>query len=159
MIPLSNRDLINKLVDYVVEMSINHVHEGGIPFTALIADRHGTILGSGVNQVKENHDPTAHAEIMAIRNACQKTQRTHLRGTTLIASGEPCAMCYLSAIWSGIDQVIYAVDRDAAADAGFDYRWTYRLLTNIHEDWPFDVQGIDSEEGLLPFELWNKHHQ
>lgn len=158
MISHDDKELLNTLVDSAVQLSVDHVHGGGIPFTALIVDQTGNVLGTGVNQVSDNLDPTAHAEVMAIRNACKHLNQTSLKGTTLIASGEPCALCYMSALWSGVSQIIYAINRDQVAEAGFDYRWTYSVFATDMHDWPIRIQQYETERSYLPFEIWNKKH-
>lgn len=124
-----------QLMEEAVAFSVNHVHDGGIPFTAFVIDQDGVILGRGVNRVREHHDPTAHAEVEAIRDACSAHCTTRLQGMTLLASGEPCAMCYVSALYAGISQVFFAVDRDEAAAHGFDYRGTYSLFADDPQTW------------------------
>lgn len=143
-------------MEEVVAFSSQHVHDGGIPFTAFVVNTHGEILGRGVNHVVEHHDPTAHAEVEAIRHACRTIETPYLHGTTLLASGEPCAMCYLSAMFAGIDEVIFAVDRNDAAGAGFDYRDSYRMLANFPEAWPLKVSQYMTTKALEPFDLWRR---
>ncbi|PRD42627.1 tRNA-specific adenosine deaminase [Phyllobacterium phragmitis] len=139
-------------MEEAVAFSVDHVHDGGIPFTAFVVDQDGVILGRGVNRVREHHDPTAHAEVEAIRDACRAHGTTHLPGTTLLASGEPCAMCYTSALHAGISQLFYAVDRDEAAAHGFDYRGTYRLFAHDPKTWRSPaVRKLAVSEGLRPF--------
>ncbi|PID60182.1 MAG: tRNA-specific adenosine deaminase [Gammaproteobacteria bacterium] len=135
-----------------VAYSAKHVHGGGIPFTAFVVDAHGMVLGRGVNRVREHHDPIAHAEVEAIRDACRTAGTSYLSGQTLLASGEPCAMCYLSAFYAGIEQVYFAVDRNEAATYGFDYRSTYALLSHDPLDWKFPVvRKLPVPEGVQPF--------
>ncbi|QOG08843.1 nucleoside deaminase [Aureimonas sp. OT7] len=135
-----------------VSFSTEHVHAGGIPFTAFVVDTTGKILGRGVNRVREHHDPTAHAEVEAIRDACRVHGTPHLHGTTLLASGEPCAMCYMSALYAGISHVFYAVDRDEAAAHGFDYRGGYALFAGDPLNWRSPVvKKLAVPEGLHPF--------
>lgn len=135
-----------------VAWSAEHVHDGGIPFTAFVVDASGTVLGRGVNRVREHHDPTAHAEVEAIRNACRTVGAPNLRGLTLLASGEPCAMCYLSALYAGIGQVYFAVDRNEAAAHGFDYRGTYSLFASDPLAWQSpDARKLSVPEGMQPF--------
>lgn len=138
-----------------VAYAVEHVSSGGVPFTAFVVDAHGTVLGRGVNRVREHHDPTAHAEVEAIRDACRTAGTTHLSGLTLLASGEPCAMCYLSALYAGIEQVYFAVDRNEAAAHGFDYRGTYSLFCHDPLAWksPF-ARKLPVPEGLQPFQLF-----
>ena len=132
-----------------------HVHGGGIPFTAFVVDTNGAILGRGVNRVREHHDPTAHAEVEAIRDACRASGKPHLHGMALLASGEPCAMCYLSAIYAGISHVLFAVDRDEAAAHGFDYRSTYALLFSDPLHWQSPaVSKLPVLQGDQPFRVF-----
>ena len=143
---------LRQLMKEAVAFSLDHMHEGGIPFTAFVVDEAGMILGRGVNRVREHHDPTAHAEVEAIRDACRTLGTTHLHGATLLASGEPCAMCYLSALYAGISQVFFAVDRDEAAAHGFDYRGTYRLFAEDPQSWRSpSVSKLAVPDGLRPF--------
>ena len=143
---------MSKLAAYAKE----HVQEGGIPFAAFVVDAKGTILGRGVNRVLELHDPTAHAEVNAIRDACRTLGSHHLRGAILLASGEPCAMCYLNALFAGISAVYYIVDRNEAARAGFDYRSSYQLLEGFPEQWPMHVGKHTISQALEPFNLYER---
>ncbi|OZI22803.1 tRNA-specific adenosine deaminase [Bordetella genomosp. 7] len=130
------QELILKRMQETVELSLRQVDRGGIPFAAMVLDVHGRVLGSGVNQVREHHDPTAHAEVQAMRNACARAGATRLPGTILLASGEPCALCYLAALYAGVTQIWFAASRDEAAAHGFDYRDTYRIFAHDPLDWP-----------------------
>ena len=141
-----------QLMEEAVAFSMEHVHDGGIPFTAFVVDHDGVILGRGVNRVRKHHDPTAHAEVEAIRDACRTHGVSHLHGKTLLASGEPCAMCYMSALYAGISQVFFAVDRDEAAAHGFDYRDGYEFFADDPRSWrPMAVSRLAVPEGLQPF--------
>lgn len=124
-----------RLMEAAVAQSMEHVRDGGIPFAALVVGRDGLVLGRGVNRVREHHDPTAHAEVEAIRDAGRAHGIAHLHGATLLASGEPCALCYLSAAQAGMSRIVYAVDRDEAAAHGFDYRGGYRLFAQDPRAW------------------------
>ncbi|CNL13180.1 nucleoside deaminase [Yersinia massiliensis] len=140
------------LMEEAVAFSTEHVHDGGIPFTAFVVDASGTVLGRGVNRVREHHDPTAHAEVEAIRDACRVHGTPHLHGATLLASGEPCAMCYMSALYAGISQVFFAVDRDEAAAHGFDYRGAYTVFASDPRNWQSPiVRKLPIPEGSRPF--------
>ncbi len=153
-------NLSNQLIlrmQELVHFSIKHVDSGGIPFTAFIVGANGVILGCGVNRVQACHDPTAHAEIDAIRDACRRNNMTSLHGMTLLASGEPCAMCYLSAYYSGISTICFAVDRDEAANHGFDYREGYKMFAVDPQNWQYPVvKKLSVSEGLLPFLAYHK---
>ena len=159
MIPTDDQKLLKRLIDHAVDLSVQHVESGGIPFTALVTDSRGTVLGTGTNRVLEDHDPTAHAEVVAIRNASRARKVMSLQGATLIASGEPCAMCYMSALWAGISQIVFAVDRQGAAKAGFDYRSSYELFGSDMSDWPIDIRLYATEDSFRPFELWRQQQE
>ena len=143
---------LTQLMEAVIAFSMEQVYQDGIPFAAFVADHNGQILGRGVNRVRAHHDPTAHAEVEAIRDACRTRGTTHLTGTMLLASGEPCAMCYMSARSAGISKVFFAVDRDEAAVHGFDYRGSYRLFANDPRTWVLPkVSKLAVPDGLHPF--------
>lgn len=111
-----------------VNFSTQHVARGGLPFVGAVADGSGIISRLGVNEVHETGDPSAHAEIVAMRDALSSRGRKTLDGTILLATGEPCGLCYRFAIDHGIHTIYTAVDRDAVAVFGFDYRASYRTM-------------------------------
>lgn len=149
-----DQTVLADLVGQAVDMSLRHVQAGGIPFTALVADRRGAVLGAGVNRVAEDSDPTAHAEVVAIREATRGLGAPALHGATLIASGEPCGMCYVAALFAGVRRIVYATDRDRAAQVGFDYRGTYDLFAQDPRSWPFEVRQLAVESADGPFQEW-----
>jgi tRNA(Arg) A34 adenosine deaminase TadA len=107
------------LLRRAVALAADNVARGdGGPFGALIA-RDGEIIGEGWNQVVRRKDPTAHAEMLAIRAACARLGHFHLHGCTLYASSEPCPMCLAAAYWAQVARIVYANDRRAAAGIGF----------------------------------------
>lgn len=124
-------------MDEALDAATAHVRRGGAPFAAAVIDAHGTVLGRGVNRVHEHCDPTAHAEIEAMRDACKATGRPHLSGLTLLATGEPCALCYLAAHYAGIHTIAFAASRSEAAAYGFDYRRTYAMLAVNPQRWDY----------------------
>ncbi|QJE72378.1 nucleoside deaminase [Aerophototrophica crusticola] len=91
----------------------------GGPFGAVVV-LDGQVVGEGWNRVTSTNDPTAHAEVVAIREACAKLNRFDLRGGVLYASCEPCPMCLAASLWARLDRIVYANTRDQAADIGFD---------------------------------------
>lgn len=151
---------LTRLMEETVSYSTQHVHEGGIPFTALVADKDGTILGRGTNRVRETNDPTAHAEVEAIRDACRACRTPYLPGAILLASGEPCAMCYMNAVHAGIAEIYYAVDRDEAAALGFDYRGTYALFSADPQVWRApSVERLSVPQGEYPFKVFRSRRK
>lgn len=152
---ISYKDLMQE----TVTLSMNHVHEGGIPFSALVVDQEGVVLGRGVNRVGAHHDPTAHAEVEAIRDACRTHKVSKLYGTTLLASGEPCAMCYLNALYAGVSKVLYAASREEAAAGGFDYRDGYQFFATDPRNWTSPQVGqLVTPDHLHPFTLFQDKH-
>lgn len=148
--------IVSRLEEVVCD-SVAHVCRGGIPFSAAILNQDGRVVGRGVNKVLENHDPTAHAEIEAIREAGRCVGRTNLSGMILLASGEPCALCYMSALYSGITRIVFAVDRHEAAACGFDYRHTYALLAGDPLVWGSPrTEKIEVKGALNPFRVFLK---
>ncbi|MEO8908000.1 MAG: nucleoside deaminase, partial [Microbacteriaceae bacterium] len=108
-----------KYLRHAIELAVRNVDNGGGPFGALIVTADGREF-EGLNRVTANNDPTAHAEVTAIRTACAGIQNFDLTGATLYTSCEPCPMCLASALWARVDNVVFAADRHDAADAGFD---------------------------------------
>lgn len=104
-----------------------HVGDGG-PFGAVVV-KNGQIVGEGWNQVLALNDPTAHAEVMAIRQACQQLARVHLSGCELYSAGEPCSMCLSASYWAHIDRIFYGFSVADAATAGFDDVMIYEQMT------------------------------
>ena len=135
-----------------IDLAISNVKAGGLPFSAVIVNQDGDVVGKGVNQVAEHLDCTAHAEIQAIRDASRKEQSVSLRGATLIASGEPCALCYMAIRMAGIRNVRIVADRFEARDNGFDYLWTYQYLNPALID-ELDVVTLVNDRKLYPFQM------
>ncbi|WP_077488979.1 nucleoside deaminase [Sinomonas mesophila] len=102
-----------------VQLAAQNVLDHGGPFGAVVVTADGQIF-DGVNRVTASNDPTAHAEVTAIRNACHELGTFDLSGAVLYSSCEPCPMCLASSLWARIDRVYFAADRHDAADAGFD---------------------------------------
>lgn len=136
-----------------VRLATENVAVGGGPFGALVV-RDGRVLGSGTNQVTPTHDPTAHAEITAIRAACSEIENFRLDGCTLVSSCEPCPLCLAASLWARVGAVVYAADRHDAAAAGFDDRAFYDLFERPRSDWDIPIRRVASDEGERPFSAW-----
>lgn len=142
-----------KWLELSVRLAQENVAAGGGPFGALIV-RDGQLITTGTNRVTRDFDPTAHAEVVAIRDACRKLGRFDLSGCELVASCEPCPLCLSAALWARVDRVIYTADRYDAAKAGFDDLLFYDLFTTPREDWHMPVRPLDIEERSAPFDAW-----
>ena len=136
-----------------IDLATRNVASGGGPFGAMIV-RDGAVIATGVNQVTPTLDPTAHAEVVAIRAACQAIGDFRLTGCTLISSCEPCPLCLSAALWARVDKVIYAADRHDAAAAGFDDREFYELFSKSRDEWDLPVHQISTGEDNAPFTAW-----
>ena len=136
------RDMPHDIVDDVRNSAIE-LGEGG-PFGAVVY-KDGKIVGKGVNRVTSSNDPTAHAEIVAIREACRRLQTYDLAGCELYATGYPCPMCMSAIIWANIKKVYYSCDYEDASRIGFRDEHIFRFL-----------QGGCTDAGMVSFERVEK---
>lgn len=144
-----------ELMMRAIELSEESVKNGGGPFGAVIA-RNGEIIAEGSNCVTLHHDPTAHAEVTAIRNAAEKLNSFDLSGCVIYTSCEPCPMCLGAIYWAHLDKIFYANDRKDAADIGFDDDFIYKELelTPDHRNKPSEI--IMQEEAKKAFRMWSE---
>ena len=131
--------------------------EGG-PFGAVIVDREGNIISEGNNKVLKEKDPTAHAEIVAIRNACKKLNTYDLSGYVLYTSCEPCPMCLSAIIWSNIKDIYYACTREDAANIGFRDDLIYEYLKGNNQD-IITLRQIDRDQCIETFKKYKKENK
>lgn len=127
--------------------------QGG-PFGCVIV-KDDVIVGEGNNGVTSTNDPTAHAEIVAIRNACNTLKRFQLNGCAIYTSCEPCPMCLGAIYWARPKRVFYASTREDAAAAGFDDEHIYEELAKPNEGRERVMTNLLRDEGLALFEAWN----
>lgn len=144
-----------ELMQRAIELSINSVRNGGGPFGAIIA-RKGEIIAEGSNGVTIYNDPTAHAEVTAIRKACEKLGTFDLKGCEIYTSCEPCPMCLGAIYWAHLDKIYYANDRKDAADIGFDDDFIYQEIEVKPQYRKKPSEILMREEGLEAFRIWNK---
>jgi tRNA(Arg) A34 adenosine deaminase TadA len=137
-----------------IRLSIDKMEAGqGGPFGAVVT-RDGEIIGRGWNQVTSANDPTAHAEVVAIRAACARLKTFSLAGCELYASCEPCPLCLSAVYWSRIEHVYYAASCDDAAEAGFDDRELYRELARPAEERRIAMAQALRDEALEAMRAW-----
>ena len=137
-----------------IRLAVDGVNaDAGGPFGAVVV-RNGQVVGRGHNCVTSTNDPTAHAEIVAIRDACTRLGSFSLSGCELYASCEPCPMCLAAVYWARIDHLYYAACRDDAAKAGFDDETIYAELGLSVEERSLPMVRIESEHVMKPFEAW-----
>ncbi len=125
----------------------------GGPFGAVIV-KNGEIVGEGFNQVTSTNDPTAHAEVIAIRNACQKLNSFQLEDCVLYTSCEPCPMCLGAIYWARPAKVFYAATREDAAEINFDDQFIYEEIEKNFEHRQMKLVNLMRDEGLKVFQNW-----
>ena len=130
--------------------------EGG-PFGAIIVDKEGNIISNGNNKVIKNTDPTAHAEIIAIREACKKLKTYDLSEYILYTSCEPCPMCLSAIIWANIKQVYYGCTKKDAGEIGFRDDMIYEYLKGKNKDL-IKLEELDREDCLEVFKKYKKEN-
>ena len=143
----------NKFMQMAIDAANENIEKGGGPFWALVV-RDGKIVGKGGNQVTNNNDPTAHAEIMAIRDASKNLQNYNLSDCVLYTTCEPCPMCLGAIYWARIPHVYYGNDRKDAADIGFDDEFIYREITLPISRRSVLMQSLLSDEAIVTFKQW-----
>ena len=129
-------------------------NKGG-PFGAVITDKDGNVISVASNLVLEKHDPTAHAEIMAIRRAGEKLGTHDLSGCTMYATGYPCPMCLSAIIWANIKKVYYGTNLKDAEDIGFRDDFIYNYLKN-KDTTVLDIENISHDECLELFKEYSE---
>lgn len=146
---MDKKDFMRK----AIALSIENVKNGGGPFGAVIV-KDNEIIATGVNRVTANHDPTAHAEVSAIRAACEKLQTFDLSGCEIYTSCEPCPMCLGAIYWAHLDKIYYGNNKHDAADIGFDDSFIYDELALTPENRHKASETILRNEAIEAFKLW-----
>ena len=137
-----------------IALSIKGMKNGeGGPFGCVIV-KNSVVIGRGNNRVTSTNDPTAHAEVVAIRDACQKLSSFQLDGCTIYTSCEPCPMCLGAIYWARPDRIIYACTREDAAAIDFDDDFLYKELVAPMSERRIPIFPLLREEGLEAFKEW-----
>jgi len=146
-----------KFMRMAIELSENSVTQGqGGPFGAVIV-KDGELVAGSANMVVPNNDPTAHAEVSAIRLACQKLGTFDLSGCEIYTSCEPCPMCLGAIYWARLDKIYYANTKIDAADIGFDDKFIYDELELAMAERKLPIIQMMRNEALNAFRLWSEH--
>lgn len=144
---------IEKFMKKAIELSIVNVTKGGGPFGAVIV-KNGKIISEGTNNVTKKNDPTAHAEIVAIRNASKKLKNFDLKGCEIYTSCEPCPMCLSAIYWANIDKIYYANTKKDAAKIGFRDDHIYKELSVPLSKRKIPFVQMQRDDAIKAFELW-----
>jgi len=142
-----------KFMHLAIELSINNIDNGGGPFGAVIV-KNGIVVATGVNLVTINCDPTAHAEILAIREAARKMKTFKLVGCDIYSSCEPCPMCLSAIYWSHIDNLFYGNSKEDAKNINFDDFFIYEELKLKPEERKLYTQQYLREKAIIAFKIW-----
>ena len=145
----------NKFMKRAIKLSIESINNNGGPFGCVIV-KDNEIISEGFNMVTSQNDPTAHGEIVAIRNACKKLKIFNLNGCELYSSCEPCPMCLSAIYWSHIDRVFFGNTRLDAAKIGFDDNFIYDEFSKDIEIRKIPLVQILKEEAKEAFNIWGK---
>ena len=137
------------------ELAEKNIDEGGGPFGAVIV-RNGEVVATGVNRVTANNDPTAHAEVNAIRNACSKEQTFNLSGCVIYTSCEPCPMCLSALYWAGVSRIYYGNTQEDAEAINFSDRFIYQEFDKPKADRMIPCVKMDSSRTIKAFEKWTQ---
>jgi len=137
-----------------IALSIENIKNGGGPFGAVIV-RDGTIIAEGVNRVTAENDPTAHAEVSAIRQAAKKLNTFDLNGCEIFTSCEPCPMCLSAIYWAHLDKIYYGNTKTDAKAIGFDDSFIYDELELPPADRKVTMNRLLPDEAIRAFEDWN----
>ncbi len=145
----------NEFMQRAIELSIESVNNNGGPFGSVIV-KNNKIISEGSNKVTSNNDPTAHGEIVAIREACKKLNNFSLSQCELYSTCEPCPMCLSAIYWSRIEKIYYGNTREDARKIDFDDSLIYTELQKSIDKRKIPMIQIMRNEALKAFELWDK---
>ena len=142
-----------ELMRKAIQLSDENVANGGGPFGAVIV-KDGEVIATGVNRVTANNDPTAHAEVSAIRSACRRLGTFDLRGCEIYTSCEPCPMCLGAIYWARIGKIYYGNNKSDAKEIGFDDSFIYDEMALPMEKRSLPIENLLPDEAIHTFETW-----
>lgn len=145
-----------KFMREAIRLSVENVKNGGGPFGAVIV-RGDEIVATGVNRVTSNCDPTAHAEVSAIRAASKKLNTFDLEGCEIFTSCEPCPMCLGAIYWAHLDKIYYGNNKTDAANIGFDDSFIYDEIDLKPADRKLPSESLLPEEAISAFKAWENN--
>lgn len=144
-----------KFMQQAIDLSIENVAGGGGPFGAVIV-KDGEVIATGTNRVTANCDPTAHAEVNAIRAACAKLKNFKLTGCTVYSSCEPCPMCLSALYWAGVERILYGNTKQDAKEIDFDDSFIYDQIALNNTERAIPCINFMRDKALEGFRLWRE---
>lgn len=140
-------------MEMAAKIAEENIDKGGGPFGAVIV-RNGEVIATGANSVTLTNDPTAHAEVNAIRNACKKESTFSLNGCTVYSSCEPCPMCLSALYWAGVSKIIFGNTKEDADAINFSDKFIYRELSKDLTDRQLPCLHMANTSAIKAFEKW-----
>lgn len=144
-----------KFMQQAIDLSIENIANGGGPFGAVIV-KDGEVIATGTNRVTANCDPTAHAEVNAIRAACAKLKNFKLTGCTVYSSCEPCPMCLSALYWAGVERILYGNTKQDAKEIDFDDSFIYDQIALNNTERAIPCMNFMRDKALEGFRLWRE---
>lgn len=142
-----------RFMQMAIDLSVENVDNGGGPFGAVIV-KDGEVIATGVNRVTANNDPTAHAEVSAIRAACQKIGNFKLEGCTVYSSCEPCPMCLSALYWAGVKRICFGNTKADAKAIDFDDSFIYDQIELAREARSIKCDHFMRSQAIVAFNKW-----
>ncbi len=143
-----------RFMQMAIDLSVENVDNGGGPFGAVIVSPEGEVIATGVNRVTANNDPTAHAEVSAIRAACQKVHDFKLHGCTVYSSCEPCPMCLSALYWAGVKRICFGNTKADAKAIDFDDQFIYDQIELSREARSIKCDHFMRDQAIVAFNKW-----
>lgn len=150
--PVTEQD--RRFMEMAAEIAEENIDRGGGPFGAVIVDRDGRIVATGANSVTLANDPTAHAEVNAIRDACSSLATFSLAGCTVYSSCEPCPMCLSALYWAGVSRIFFGNTKEDAAAINFSDDFIYKELEKPRGQRSLPCIRLENEATIRAFEKW-----
>lgn len=147
------KDYNQEFMDLAARLSIENIDNGGGPFGAVIV-KDGAVVATGVNRVTASNDPTAHAEVSAIRTACRNLGTFKLHGCVVYSSCEPCPMCLSALYWAGVDKIYFGNTKEDAAAIDFSDAYIYEELSLAREQRHLPCVHVPGTDAIRAFRLW-----
>ena len=147
------KDYNPEFMDMAARLSLENIENGGGPFGAVIV-RDGKVVATGVNRVTANNDPTAHAEVSAIRSACASLGSFKLPGCVVYSSCEPCPMCLSALYWAGVEKIYFGNTKEDAAAIDFSDKFIYDELALPIQKRHLPAIHVDGSKTIKAFEKW-----
>lgn len=152
-LPTITGSMGQRFIEQAVSLAVENVRQGGGPFGAVVVHR-GVVIATGANQVTRTNDPTAHAEMVAIREACQALKTFQLTDCDLYTSCEPCPMCLGAIFWARLSRVFFAATHLDASAAGFDDSFIYQQIATPHSEREIPMIQVADPNATQPFQEW-----